>query len=235
MLIVSKTRYVPTAVNMIVLQGKDDYFYYLHRSLYDQCVILRDQYLHLLPSFYKLLGFDGAHPAVCDTFMERAPEPMDILGPLLTLVTGCEQLETIEDMCGALSSMSMSIDFRRMFKVPVQVRQSIKFSLSVREEYRVQWDRFFLETPEFAQISLRMVRTQGPMEARERGEIQLPEEEDINEIVYTGDVAYNMDDLLAQMNEWEEAEKEVDGAEAPSAEKEVEETPKSGFAMLRGL
>ena len=83
MLIRSDTRYVPTAVNMIVLQGEDGAYYYLHRSLYDQCVILRDQYIGLIPSFYKLLGFEGEHPKVCDTFMESVPEPLDILPPSL--------------------------------------------------------------------------------------------------------------------------------------------------------
>ena len=36
--------------------------------------------------------------------------------------------------------------------MPATVRASIKFSLSVREEYRVQWDRFFVETPTFEQV-----------------------------------------------------------------------------------
>ena len=98
MLIRSDTRYVPTAVNMIVLQGEDGAYYYLHRSLYDQCVILRDQYIGLIPSFYKLLGFEGEHPKVCDTFMESVPEPLDILAPFLGIITDCEKLDNSDDM-----------------------------------------------------------------------------------------------------------------------------------------
>ena len=98
MLVVSETRYVPTAVNMLVLQGDDGMYYYLHRSLYDQCVILRDAYFNLLPSFYKLLGMEEQHPQVCDTFMEIVPEPIDILGPSRT-VTSSIQSRTCVGRC----------------------------------------------------------------------------------------------------------------------------------------
>lgn len=220
MLVRSNTRYVPTAVNMIVIQGKDDDFYYLHRSLYDQCVILYDAYADKLPFLFKLLGFDEGHPAVCDRFVEAAPEPLSILGPFLVLVKGCEELDNIDDMCGAISSMSMTVDFRRLFKVQPAIRASVKFSLSVREEYRVQWDRFFLETPTLDQMSF----TQAPAPASASTEVS-------DDDIY--DTDYGLGDVLSK---WatnnEEEEKEED-----EEEEAVEEPPKakSGFAMLRGL
>ena len=152
MLIVSEERYVPTAVNMMVLQGADEMFYYVHRSLYDQCAILHDLYGEHIEGLYRLLGWEAEIPDVCEDFYLEAPNPISILAPFLTLIGDCGALEDIEEMCGALSSMSMSIDFRKMLKVPMQVRQSVKFSLHVREEYRVQWDRFFSETPTYEEI-----------------------------------------------------------------------------------
>lgn len=228
MIVTSEKRYIPTAVNMIVLQGKDGRYYYLHRSLYDQCVVLYDQYMSLLPSFYKMLGFETEHPSVCDTFMEEVPEPVNILGPFLGLVTGCEELDSIEEMCGALSSMSMSVDFRKMFKVPAQIRQSIKFSLSVREEYRIQWDRFFLETPEYDQVqfSLSQLSTAPAAPASE--------EDAYDNITFVGGEAPSLDDIMSQLNSM---------TASPSSEVAVEEeegvpaTTKapSGFDMLRRM
>ena len=153
MLVMSSTRYVPTAVNMIVLQGENGLYYYVYRSLYDECVILHDQYADMLPSYYKLLGVSDEHKKVCEKFAETVPEPLNILAPFLSLVTKCEEMTELVDMCGALSAMSMSLSFRRMMKVPAEIRRSVRFSLSVREEYRIQWDRFFLETPTYEQVS----------------------------------------------------------------------------------
>lgn len=233
MLIRSNIRYVPTAVNMIVLQGEDGVYYYLHRSLYDQCVVLRDQYIKLLPSFYKLMGFENEHPAVCDVFMKAVPEPLDILAPFLSIINRCEELDNLDDMCGALSSMSMTVDFRKMFKVPAAVRSSIKFSLSVREEYRVQWDRFFMETPTLDQMSYSHQATTTSTH-EEMGDVTEDDEEDL-EVTYVGG-DYSMDDIMSMLGDAEEGASSVI-AEETQEEHEEEAKPKvkSGFDMLRGL
>lgn len=227
MLIRSETRYVPTAVNMLVLQGQDGAFYYVHRSLYDQCVILRDQYRELLESFYKLLGATEGHPAVCDTFMESVPEPLDILGPFLSLITDADKLEDVTEMCGALSSMSMTVDFRKMFRVPAAVRASIKFSLSVREEYKVQWDRFFMETPTLEQVT--SVPSAVTTTVSSNG--------DTFELVGEAD---SPEDILADLfADWDtpstEAAPEANDVEEEEVVEEEEPKAKSGFAMLKGL
>lgn len=234
MLIRSAKRYVPTAVNMIVLQGEDGFYYYLHRSLYDQCVVLRDQYINLIPSFYKLLGFEDSHPAVCDEFMKSVPEPLDILAPFLALISGCEELDNLEDMCGAISSMSMTVDFRKMFKVPAAVRSSIKFSLSVREEYRVQWDRFFMETPTLEQVYAAQVPApSAPRPLTPEESVAIVEEDgEAVEVTYTGE-GYSMDDLLNQLDAAEESTEEEETEQ--EEQEEVRPKAKSGFAMLRGL
>lgn len=234
MLIVSETRYVPTAVNMMVLQGKDGLFYYMHRSLYDQCVILRDQYMRMLPSFYKMFGLEDKHPAVCDAFMERVPEPADILGPFLSLVEGCEELDNIEDMCGAITAMSMSVDFRKMFRVPAEVRRSIKFSLNVKEEYRIQWDRFFLETPEFDQVNFS--RTTAPAAEQYTAPSTATEDEDGSSYEFVGG-ELDMDALLADMESSLSSGTNSGGAGGSEKEGDAPAPTgaQSGFALLRGL
>ena len=81
MLVRSKTRYVPTAVNMIVLQGEDGTYYYLHRALYDQCVVLRDQYINLLPSFYSSLALRVSIRRYVIVSCERCPSRWISLAP----------------------------------------------------------------------------------------------------------------------------------------------------------
>lgn len=151
MLVTSETRYVPTAVNMVVLQGTDDRYYYIHRSLYDQCVILSD--LHGGPNtvLLRLLGVQEA-PPICAAAAAYLPEPLSVLSTFLTLIPECEKLEDIEEVCGALSVMSMSVDFRKLLKVSSEIRHSVKFSLNVRQEYRTSWDRFFQETPTYEEV-----------------------------------------------------------------------------------
>jgi hypothetical protein len=111
----------------------------------------------------------------------------------------------------------MTIDFRKMFRVPAQVRQSIKFSLAVREEYRIQWDRFFMETPEFDQVSF----SANKVLARTDDE---PEQENI----YIGETP-SLDDMLSQIES-------IEASVKPSEEEEDEEEQESGtsgFALLR--
>lgn len=165
--------------------------------------------------------------------MRSVPEPIDILAPFLALVTGCDELDNLDDMCGAISSMSMTVDFRKMFKVPAAVRSSIKFSLSVREEYRVQWDRFFLETPTLEQV----YSAQPPVPAVSRPltpdeSVAIVEEDgEAVEVTYTGE-SYDMDDLMSRLDAIS-GESEED--EEPEEEEEVKPKAKSGFAMLRGM
>lgn len=223
MLIASKTRYVPVAVNMMTLQGEDGTYYYVHRSLYDRCIALRDTYHSIPKSLYISLGLKAEHPAVCDKFMESMPEPLDILGPYLALIADVDQLESIEDMCGALSVMSMQIDFRKMLKFPAELRSSIKFSLRIKEEYAVEWDRFFQETPTYESIysSPKSVSLQ---EA-------LADEEDSDTIYLDEITGDGFGDYSAFMPKEDQEEEE----EEEEAEEEEAEATASGFDLLRRL
>ncbi len=152
MLVVSPKRLVPVQINTTVLQGEDGNYYYLHRDLYDQLVVLADAYdygarMDLL--IKSLTGEDRALPDNVKNFFDTVPLPVKMAAPYLLLVNGVEQLETIEDMCGALTVISMSINLRRILKVDKSIRAAVTFSLHIREEYRTHWDRFFQENPEF--------------------------------------------------------------------------------------
>lgn len=239
MLIRSDTCYVPMAANIIILQGEDEAYYYPHRSLYDQCVILRDQYIGLIPSPYKLPGFEGEYSKACDVSMKSVPEPLGILVPFLDIITDYEKLDSIDDMCGTTSSISMFTDFRKMFKVPIAARTLIRSSLSVHEEHCAQWNRFFAETPTFKQVYFGEAHTvrPAPIGSAEDSVGIVKGGGETVEVSYTGGT-YDMDDLMCMLDTASEATEEEDEfGGSPTTEEVVEGRPKveGGFVMLKGL
>lgn len=145
MLIYSEERLVPTDVNMMIIRAKDNIgYFYIHRSLYDQAVIIDDIYADS-PEQLRI-----ALTGKCDTredmeiFEEKAPKPLAILSSFLLLVDA--PLKSFEDMVGALHVMSGPLNLRKMLKIPFEMRNTPSFSLSIREEYQLAWDRFFQNT-----------------------------------------------------------------------------------------
>lgn len=150
MLICSDSRVYPTNINIMTLQSRERKYFYVHRSLYDQAVIIRDRYNGKEGELVDALGWTDKVPDCVAYFRLVVPEPLDILGFFLLLIRDCQQLDddgcTIEDLCGAIHSMSTSTNFRNMLKFPKDVRSSISFSLTIKEEYELSWDRFFQES-----------------------------------------------------------------------------------------
>lgn len=145
MLIYSEDRLVPTDVNMMVIRGKNNIgFYYIHRSLYDQAVIINDIYEETPEMLIKAITGKEESRGDVDTFMAEVPPPLNIFGPFLLLIT--EELTELTDMVGAIHVMSGPLNLRKMLKIDFAMRNTPTFSLSVKEEYQVAWDRFFQTT-----------------------------------------------------------------------------------------
>lgn len=141
MLIVSKERYLPVSFNTIVLHEHDNYFY-IHRDVYDQAVILSESYA----SLEELAALVGGYETNRDTvrwFHTQAPKPLNILAPYLLLIDGHIEPE-IGICCGALHVITSLIQVRSFILKPQEVRRSVCFSLSIKEEYEMAWDRFFI-------------------------------------------------------------------------------------------
>lgn len=148
MLIYSNERVVPANINIMILEDKEGGYYYLHRSLYDQAVIIKDRYDGKVDALKKLItdNEDEEDIVAVKTFVETAPSPINMIGYFLYLVDGIDSMElSYVDLCGALHVMSTVINFREFLRIPKAVRAGITFSLSIREEYEVSWDRFFQE------------------------------------------------------------------------------------------
>lgn len=147
MLIYSKTRYISTETNMMIIRGKkdeDDGYYYVHRGLYDQAVILNDIYGKNYRELCEVLTGKAESRDDVDYIVAHLPSPINILGCFLLLVE--EEIEEFLDMVGAIHVMSSAINFRRHITIPMESRANVDFSLSIREEYELPWDRFFKES-----------------------------------------------------------------------------------------
>lgn len=208
MLVVSDKRLVPVQINTTVLQGDDGAYYYLHRDLYDQLTIIWDKYergdlIHLVAAQIKdgMAGVD-TWPDNVQTFYNLAPSPLKAAAPFLFLVTGVEQLTSMEDMCGALTVVSMSINLKQFLRVDKSIRAAVTFSLHVREEYRTYWDRFFQENPEFGEaVTLPPPRpTVQQVPTPDGGMIVVDEESGEEEVVQvTAPLTIDWDAMMAEM------------------------------------
>ncbi|GKU77578.1 hypothetical protein [Paenibacillus sp. L3-i20] len=140
MLVVSKERYLPVTVNTLVLSANETYFY-IHRDVYDQAVILSDRY-ESLHELAELVGGTGRNDDTVQWFYEQAPKPIHILAPFLSLIDG-EIEQDLEICCGVLHVITSLIHARHFVQKPQEVRKSVSFSLTIKEEYEMAWDRFF--------------------------------------------------------------------------------------------
>lgn len=141
MLIYNEERFVPTEVNMLVIRGRNNVgFFYIHRSLYDQAVILNDIYGEDIEMLIEAITGNTDTRDDVQFFLENAPTPINIFAPFLLLVK--EPLTEFKDMIGAIHVMSGPMNFRKMLKIPFEMRNTPTFSLSIREEYVLAWDMF---------------------------------------------------------------------------------------------
>jgi hypothetical protein len=148
MLVVSKERYLPVTINTIVL-AKEGRYYYVHRDVYDQAVVLFDRYQTLDTLIHEINGSQISSDTVA-WFFENAPKPINILAPFLTLVDG-EIEKDMEVICGVLHAITAMINVRNFILKPIEIRKSVSFSLSIKEEYEMAWDRFFMSAIPYEQ------------------------------------------------------------------------------------
>lgn len=246
MLVVSNKRLVPVQINTTILQGDDGNYYYLHRDLYDQLVILADSYdngerLDLL--IKTLVGEDKALPENLQRFYDTVPLPLKLAAPFLLQVKGCEDLDTIEDMCGALTVISMSVNLRRILKVDKSLRAAATFSLHVREEYRTHWDRFFQENPEFgAAVTLPATQQANKFIPTPQGTtiIQDAETGEEQEVTFTTpiedfDFEALMGDLVAEATEEAALSGAPTGDSGGAAPSSAAQDDKDSWAALDGI
>lgn len=151
MLIYSEARYLPSELNMITLKCGDGYLY-IHRSLYDQIVVINDIYSTSKEMLIEHLTGKSESRGDVDWFWDNIPSPVNVMAPFLLLVKS--ELEDFVDMIGAIHAMSGPVALRGLLRVPFEMRNTPSFSLSIKEEYQLSWERFFMLSTPFDQISI---------------------------------------------------------------------------------
>lgn len=149
MLYCSEERLVPTNINLMTIESSDGMYYYVHRSLYDQAVILNDRYKGKEDELKTLIGrYSSSDTPECVSYFHVVvPEPLNILGYFLALIDGFETMsEDIEVLCGVVHQMSAALNFKSLIGIPPEMRAQARFSLSIESEFRLSWDRFFQES-----------------------------------------------------------------------------------------
>ena len=193
MLIYSKERLVPTDVNMLVIRAKDeDGYFYIHRALYDQAVIINDIYGESPNLLIKALTNSEESRGDVDRFLEEVPTPINIFGPFLLLVK--HELEDFEDMVGAIHVMSGPLHLRNMLKIPFDMRNMTPtFSLSIKDEYKLAWDRFFQTAIPYSE-NMFITQTVSPMNGVHTTTVESEEDEsEAEEEEKTGYEEYGID------------------------------------------
>lgn len=141
MIVFHEERIVPTDVNVLVFAGANSSgYFYVHRNLYDQAVVISHLYDEDITKLCEELGGSSEMRDDVEYFYQMTPSPIRALAPFLLLVK--ENVDNYVDMVGAIHVMSTQFDLLKMISVPESVRASLKFNLRITEEYQLAWDRF---------------------------------------------------------------------------------------------
>ena len=222
MLIYSEQRLVPTDINMLTIAAKSAGYFYIHRALYDQAVIINDIYGDDIPQLIQAVSGKEETRDDVELFLEKAPSPIHIFGPFLLLVK--QELTDFVDMVGAIHVMSGPINLRRMLKFPFEMRNNPTFSLSIREEYELAWDRFFKTTMPFGTEIVPVAPQQSFMPMNGTATVTVPTQEEELSSVGEDGVEYadpleallfgSGDDLFDMPDDFGEEEEDADKEEA---------------------
>ena len=142
--------------NIITLDIKDDLGYiYIHRDTYDDAVHIDTNYY--CKDVVKKLGAENNIDVINELEPYLDEKIRVLLGFLVLLDDGVfDDCETVEDKLdlaiGALHRMSMTFDLYNILNVPPEIRKTFKFSKSIKDEYKLSWDKFFKECLTYEEI-----------------------------------------------------------------------------------
>lgn len=140
MIVVSEDRYVPVSPEYMVLQDVDGFYYYVHRTFYEQSVIMEDRYGGAIETLRKLIGGNSDFEAI-EIYKKYVPKPMNIMGYFLALLEN--DITDFIDIIGAMDTIASAINLRNLIKQPASIRQQVTFGVSVENEYKDIWTLFF--------------------------------------------------------------------------------------------
>lgn len=181
MIVASETRYVPVTPGYIILQDTEELYYYVHKTFYEQAVVIEDRYKDNIETLQRQIGGNPDFVAI-QKFTEYAPRPINIMGYFLALLA--DDIEDYEDIIGAMDVIGTALNLRNLIKQPESIRQSVSFSVSIRNEYQDTWDLFFQNCYEYDELKSMLsgsVRTAPASRSRRAPVYEEPEEDDYKE------------------------------------------------------
>ena len=137
MLIMSTKRLYPLDTNVFAIIDNDSNYYYVHRTLYDQAVLLWDKYK----------GKYEGKTETCKDLYEVLPAPLNILSMVFDLMPEIDDIDLeLEDFCGMIHMLSSYINIKLLLEVPEEVRVKVHLDPAALLNYRLYWDRFINES-----------------------------------------------------------------------------------------
>lgn len=146
MIITSEEHYVPVTPGYMTLQDSDGVYYYVHKTFYEQAVVLQDRYGKSIETLQKLIGGNPNYVAV-EKYLTYVPAPLKIMGHFLALLQ--EDIEDFVDIIGAMDTMAEVVNLRALIQQPAAIRQQVTFDMSIDNIYRDRWDLFFQQCYEY--------------------------------------------------------------------------------------
>lgn len=142
MIVISEERFYTMNPNIIMLENNGKYFY-SHRNVYDQAVILNHLYSASPDKVLSTLNPDiKQNDKAYQWLKENLPKPLNILSAFVYLVD-TDLGDNYEDYCGALQVITSQISTVNYVKLDKSIRSGLSWSSSIKEEYRMSWDIFF--------------------------------------------------------------------------------------------
>ena len=152
-LIVCSDKYLlPVVGGVITLQVDDSLMIYVHRSLYDVAVVLKDRY-ETKDRLIEAIGFVNNMDAI-NMFYKECPDPINILAPFLSYINPTLETEFTFEFCvGALHTLHRTLDMRGSLKVEPQLRRSVRITVRPEDDYLLQWGVLLREWFDYDEIS----------------------------------------------------------------------------------
>lgn len=140
----SNLKIVEADVMKLQLDNKDSEgqeYLYVSSEVFQQASVLTDIHGNNFVSLLKVLKPHSEEYLDCVTYLyERLPEPLKILSPFLCFVDKADNLtEDMEYLCGVLHMMSLSVNFKSVSRVKLDVRSSIKITMQEIARYNNAW------------------------------------------------------------------------------------------------
>lgn len=218
MIVISEERFYTVNPNIIMLESNERYFY-SHRNVYDQAVILNHLYSASPDKVLSELDPDiKQNDKAYQWLKENLPKPLNILSAFVYLVD-TDLGDNYEDYCGALQVITSQISTVNYVKLDKSIRSGLSWSSSIKEEYRMSWDIFFQSSSKTMFTPTRQTETVSSVEDTPTYE-ELEEEAGALEEgqLYFVDTSENSDEDDEFMKSFMEGTDDIDLAESTESQ-----------------